>query len=118
MKILGLTITTKDVIAVAATALTRAVAAVAQKGNPIGDAALAAVNAAESTALTGAEKKDQVIAAIKPVIIAEAAKGGLKAIVDDVEHFAGMVVEEVVAQVKQTSLLTIATALLKILRRA
>ncbi|WP_267396719.1 MULTISPECIES: hypothetical protein [unclassified Sphingomonas] len=115
MKFLGFTITRKAVIAVAATALTRAVAAVAEAGNPIGDAAIAAVNAIESTTLTGAEKKAQVIATLVPVIKDEVAKGGLAAVVADVEQFAGMVVEEVVAQVKQTSLLTIATALLKLL---
>lgn len=118
MKILGFTITRKAVIPIAATALTRAVAAVAQTGNPIGDAAIAAVTAIESTALTGAEKKAQVIATLVPVIKDEVAKGGLAAVIADFEHFAGMIVEEVVAQMKQTSLLTIATTLLKLLRLA
>jgi hypothetical protein len=115
MKIFGITITTAAVVSVAASALTQAVAAVARAGNPIGDAALAAVKAAESTTLNGAEKKAKVVAALKPIIVAEVAKGGLTAIVADVEQFAGMVVEEVVAEVKQTSLLTIASVILKLL---
>jgi len=115
MKIFGVTITTRAVIAFAATALTQAVAAVAQAGNPIGDAALAAVQAAENTSLSGPDKKAKVVAAIKPVIVAEAAKGGLTAIVADVEQFAGMIVEEVVAKAKQTSLLAIASTILNLL---
>ncbi|NYD88737.1 hypothetical protein [Sphingomonas melonis] len=105
-------VTGKTAVAVASTILTQAVAAAAQRGNPIGNAAHSAVAAIENTTLSGSEKKAHVIAAIVPVIIAEARKGGT-AVVNDVEQFAGMVVEEVVAQFKQTSLLSIALSILR-----
>lgn len=118
IKILGFTITRQAVLAVAATALTQAVAAVARPGNPIGDAVIAAVAAAENTSLSGAEKKAQVLAAVVDLIKSEVAKGGLSAAITDVEQFAGMVIEEVVGKVKETSLLSIAVALLKLLKFA
>lgn len=120
MKIFGRTISINisRVGAVAVTALSAAVAATAKAGNPIGNAAIAAVAAAESTTLTGAEKKAQVVAAIAPVVTTELARGGLSAVITDIEQFAGMVVEEVVSQVKQTPLLTLAAALLKLLGKA
>lgn len=96
----------------AGSTLATAVTLAAQTGNPIGTAALAAVTAAESTTLTGAEKKAQVIAAIAPVIVAEASKGSLTAIVADVEAFAGLVVEEIVATLKRTPLVRLGEALL------
>ena len=115
MRIFGLTITTARVVAVAATALSSAVAATAKAGNPIGNAAIAAVAAAESTTLTGPEKKAQVVAAIVPIVTSELTRGGLSAIVNDVEAFAGLIVEEVVSAMKQTPLVQLATALLKLL---
>lgn len=114
MKFLGITITTKAVVALASTSLVHAVASAAQRGNPIGDAAYKAVAAMENgTGLTGAEKRATAIAAIGPVIAAELAKGGLAAVINDIEQFAGMIVEEVVGQFKQTSLLSIALSILK-----
>lgn len=114
MKFLGITITTKAVVALASTVLMQAVAAAAQRGNPIGDAAFKAITAIETSGLSGSEKKAQVIAAIVPVIEAEAKKGGT-AVVNDIEQFAGMVVEEVVASLKPTSLASIARSILKAL---
>lgn len=102
-------------VTIAGTALTTAAAAAAKAGNPIGDAAIRAATLADTTALSGADKKAQVIAVITPVIVAEAAKGGLAALVADVEQFAGMVVEEVVAEMKATPLAQLAAALLKAL---
>ncbi|WP_242095403.1 hypothetical protein [Sphingomonas sp. CROZ-RG-20F-R02-07] len=100
-------------LATAATsAITTAVAVAAQTGNPIGAAALKAVTTAESTTLTGAEKKAQAISIVKDVVIAEAAKGGVSAAIADAEQFAGMVVEEVVATMKQTPIVKLGLALL------
>ena len=96
----------------AASTLAAAVTLVAQAGNPIGAATLAAVTVAESTTLTGAEKKAQVVAAVAPVVIAEAGKGSLAVIAKDAETFAGLVVEEVVAMLKRTPLVAIGEALL------
>jgi len=115
MKIFGITITTKAVVALGATALSQAVAAAAQRGNPIGDAAHKAVAAVEGSSLSGIEKKSQVISAIFPVIVGELAKGGITEVIKDVEQFAGMVVEEVVGQFKQTTLLSIAMTILRLL---
>jgi hypothetical protein len=105
----------QSVVAAAGTALTQAVAAAAQAGNPIGDAAKAGVAAVESSTMTGAEKKAQVVQSLVPVITALASKNGLNTIVTDVEQFAGMVVEEVVAQMKQTPIVSLAMSLLKLL---
>ena len=102
-------------VAVAGSALSHAVVAVAQKGNPIGDATIKAVAAAEATNVDGPTKKATVLAAVLPVFTAELAKSDLNVIVTDVEQFAGMVIEEVVAQTKTTGLLAIALQVLTLL---
>ena len=103
------------IAASAGSAITTAVTLAAQAGNPIGAAALKAASALESSTLTGAEKKTQVVAAIVPVVIAEASKGSFAAVAADAEQFAGMVVEEVVATMKQTPIVQLGEALLKAL---
>lgn len=99
----------------AGSAIVTAVTLAAQSGNPIGAAALKAASAVESTTLTSSEKKAQVVAAIVPVIIAEASKGSFAAVAGDAEQFAGMVVEEVVSTMKQTPIVQLGEALLKAL---
>lgn len=100
-------------LGIAATTLTQAVATAAQTDNPIGKAALAAAQAVESTTSTSAEKKSTVVAAILPLVAEVATKGGLTVLAADAETFAGMVVEAVVAQLKPTSVLSLAAVLLK-----
>jgi hypothetical protein len=99
-------------IAVATSGLSVAVAEAATAGNPIGDAAIAAAKAVEVPGKTGAEKKAAVIEAIKPVIVEAATKAGRTALAAEVEAFAGLVVEEVVAGMKATPLGMLASALL------
>ncbi|WP_267378070.1 MULTISPECIES: hypothetical protein [unclassified Sphingomonas] len=99
----------------AASGLTKAVAVAAQIGNPIGAATLAAVTAAEVTGKPGADKRADVIAAVAPLVVTEAAKGGVSAVVTDAEQFAGLVLEEVLASVKPTPIVAIGLALLKAL---
>lgn len=106
-------------IAVAATALTQAVQAAAQPSNPIGAAALVAVQAAEAAigadgkALSGDQKKAQAMAVVVPLIVTAGSKNGLAVLEADAVQFGGMVIEEIVARMKQTPLLALATALLK-----
>ncbi len=104
-----------DVATAAASGLTTAVHLAAQTGNPIGAATLAAIDAAEATGKPGAEKRTDVIAAVAPVVIAEAAKGSFFAVAKDAETFAGLVLEEVLGSVKQTPVISIGMALLKLL---
>ena len=99
----------------AVSGLTKAVTVAAQIGNPIGAATLAAITAAEATGKPGAEKRADVIAAVAPLVVTEAAKGGVSAVVADAEQFAGLVLEEVLATVKQTPIVAIGAALLKLL---
>ena len=95
--------------------LAKGVAVAAQIGNPIGAATLAAITAAEQTGKTGSEKRADVIAAVAPLVVTEAAKGGVSAVVADAEQFAGLVPEEVLATVKQTPVVAIGMAVLKML---
>ncbi|WP_267382249.1 MULTISPECIES: hypothetical protein [unclassified Sphingomonas] len=111
MKIFGLTITTATVLA-ASSSLTHVVAATAKPGNPVGDAAIATATALEDTTKSGADKKAEVVAVITPLIVEAAKKGGLAALAMDAEKFAGLVVEEVVANLKPTPLVQLAKALL------
>ena len=103
------------IVVTASTALTQAVATAAQAGNPIGAMAIKTATALESTSMTGAEKKKVVVAAIVPLVMESAGKGGMAAIAADAEAFAGLVVEEVVAAIKATPLAQLAMALLKAL---
>ena len=103
------------VASAAGSALMTAVTLAAQVGNPIGAAALKTASALEGTGTPGADKKAQVVAAIVPLIITEAAKGNLTAVAADAEQFAGLVVEEVVATMKQTPIVMLGEALLKAL---
>ena len=82
------------IAAAAGSAITTAVTLAAQAGNPIDAAALKTASALESSSLTGAKKKAQVVAAIVPVIVAEASKGSFAAVAADAEQFAGMVVRK------------------------
>jgi hypothetical protein len=100
---------------IAASALGRAAAAAAKAGNPLGDAARVAAKAAEAGGAPGAVKKADVIEAITPIVIELATKGGFAAIGKDAELFAGMVVEEVVAELYPTPLLSIALAVSRFL---
>ena len=56
-----------------------------------------------------------MIAAVAPVVIAEAAKAGTPALQQDAETFAGLVLEEVLASVKKTPVVAIGEAILKLL---
>lgn len=96
----------------AGSGLATAVTLAAQAGNPIGAAALAAVDAAEASGKTGADKKVAAIAAVAPIVVAEAVKGGTAALLQDAETFAGLVVEEVVGSLKQTPIVMIGEAVL------
>ncbi|WP_267382613.1 MULTISPECIES: hypothetical protein [unclassified Sphingomonas] len=113
MKIFGLTITTAAIVAASAS-LSHVVAATAEPGNPVGDAAISTATALENTKQSGAEKKAAVVAAITPLIVQAATKGGLAALEVDAEKFAGLVVEEVVANLKPTPLVQLAKALLAV----
>lgn len=97
------------------TGVSTAVKAAAQAGNPIGAATLAAAKAAEQTGKSGAEKRADVIAAVVPVIATEAAKGGFTALEQDAETFASMVLEEVLAQLKTTPIVSLGLALLHVI---
>lgn len=102
------------VLSTTSSAIVTAATLAAQSGNPIGDIALRTATTLENGTLTGPQKKAAVIEAIVPVIITTAAKGGFGALAIDAEQFAALVVEEVVASMKQTPLVKMATALLAV----
>ena len=87
----------------------------AAKQTEIGTAALKAVHAAEDTTLTGPQKLEQAVAAVAPVVVDYVAKGGLSAVISDAETFARSLVESTLADVKQTKVVGIAQAILKLL---
>ena len=95
--------------------LTAAVSLAAQTGKPIGPATLDAIDAAEATGKTGTEKRADAIAAVAPLVLAQAAKGSVTALLADAEQFAALVLEEVLATVKKTPIVMIGEALLKVL---
>lgn len=104
------------IIATAAgTGLATAVTLASQAGNPIGAAARAAIDAAETTGKPGVEKKADAVVAVGQVVITEASRGGVSAAKVDAENFAGLVIEEVLASLKQTPIVAIGAALLKLL---
>ena len=106
----------KPVVAVATTIATNALdqEVVAAKATEIGTAAIAAIKAAEVPGETGAAKKASAIAAVAPVVVLHIAKVGLAATLADVETFAGLVIESVLAELKSTGPMAIAEAVLKI----
>lgn len=110
-----LTASGKPLLHAAASGLATGVALAAQVGNPIGSATIAAIDAAEQTGKIGAEKKADVVAAVAPIVITEAAKGGAAVAQRDAETFAGIVVEQVLASVKQTPAVAIGLAIVKAL---
>lgn len=55
------------------------------------------------------------MAAVVPLVISESRKGNLTAVAADAEQFARLVVEEVVATMKQTPIVMLGEALLKAL---
>ncbi|WP_174290992.1 hypothetical protein [Sphingomonas bacterium] len=97
----------------AGSGLTTAITLAAQTGNPIGAAALAAVDAAEASGKSGPEKRADAIAAVAPIVVAEAAKGSFSAVAKDAETFAGLIVEEVVASMKRTPAVLIGEAVVQ-----
>lgn len=113
-----LTASGKPLLHAAVSGLATGVALAAQVGNPIGSATIAAIDAAEATGKTGAEKKADVVAAVAPIVISEAAKGGTAVVQRDAETFAGIVAEEALASVKQTPVVMIGTAIVKALAPA
>ncbi len=97
---------------IATNALDQAV--IVAKSTEIGAAAIAAVKAAEVPGETGAAKKATAIAAVVPVVVLHVSKVGLAATMADLETFAGLVIESVLADLKATGPMAIAEAALKI----
>jgi hypothetical protein len=85
----------------------------AAKTTVLGTAMAGAIQAAEDTGKTGAEKRAAVLAAVVPAIVSYATKGGLTALVSDAETFASALLESTLTDLKQTGALTIAQAVLK-----
>jgi len=117
MKIFGLHILTAAQLAAvkqfATNEFDQAVAAA--KSTEIGKAAAAAVQAVEQPGATGEQKMVGAIAAVAPVVLSYAAKGGFAGVVADAEQFARAVIETTLADLKQTKALSIAAVILKLL---
>ncbi len=110
----------KPVVAAVTTVATNALdqAVIAAKATEIGTAAIASVKAAEVPGMTSAAKKTTAVAAVVPVVALYVAKKGLAATMADLETFAGLVIESVLADLKSTGPMAIAEAVLELATKA
>lgn len=85
------------------------------KRTTLGNAVASAIHVAEQNGGSSEAKLASAVKAVAPAVIAYVAKGGVKAVVADVEQFAILLIESTLADLKQTKAVTIGRAILSIL---
>ena len=125
MKIFGLTILSAAALAhlkeaghevetFAISEVQKAVAAAKQ--TDLGAAVTAAINDATTTVLPVAQRLEKVVADIAPQVVRYVSGGGVTAVIADVESFARELVQSVFNDAKSTKAVTVAQAILSMLR--
>ena len=84
------------------------------KTTPVGVAAVDAVNSMAATDKTGPEKLEGAVAAVAPAVLDYVQKGGVKAVLADVESVGRELVQSTFDDIKSASAGSIASAVLKI----
>ena len=84
------------------------------KTTPVGTAAVDAINAMAATDKTGPEKLEGAVAAVAPAVLDYVQKGGIKAVLADVESVGRELVQSTFDDIKSASAGSIASAVLKI----
>ena len=92
-------------------------AVAALKETDIGSAVAADIHALTNASLTGAQKREQVVANTIPLIVTYATGGGISAVANDVEDIARELVQSTFNDVASTKAGAFATALLALLAK-